>query len=52
MKWISLGVGAAILISADIALTIFLPAINNNYIYFGLFSIVAIILAVVNNAGT
>lgn len=52
MKWISLGVGAAILIGADIALTIFLPAIYNNYIYFGLFSIVAIILAAVNNAGT
>ena len=49
MKWILLGVAATILLAADIVLTIFMLYIYNNMMYFGLYSIVTVIVAVVAN---
>ena len=49
MKWILFGVSAAILLAADILLTIFFLSFYNSMIYFGIFSIVTIIISVVGN---
>lgn len=49
LKWILLGVAALILLAADILLTIFLLYIYNNMMYFGLYSIVTVIVATVAN---
>ncbi len=49
MKWILLGVAGAILLAADILLTVFVLYIYNNYMYFGLFSLVTVIVSVVAN---
>lgn len=50
LKWILLGVAAFILLAADILLTIFLLYIYNNMMYFGLFSIVIVIMGIVTNS--
>ena len=49
LKWILLGVAALILLSADILLTIFLLYIYNNMMYFGLYSLVTVIVGTVAN---
>ena len=50
LKWILFGVTAVVLLAADIVLTIFLPSIYNNMMYFGLFSILIVIVSVIANA--
>lgn len=49
VKWILLGVTAAICLAADIVLTIFLSSIYNNMMYFGLFSLFTVIASAVGN---
>lgn len=49
LKWILLGVAVLILLAADILLTIFLLYIYNNMMYFGLYSLVTVIMGVVAN---
>lgn len=49
MKWILLAVSAVVLIGADVVLTIFMLSIYNSMMYFGLFAIVTIIVAIVGN---
>jgi hypothetical protein len=49
MKWILLGVSAVIVIAADVALTIFMLSIYNTMMFFGLFSLTTIIVALVGN---
>ena len=51
MKWASFGIGFFLLLAADIVLSIFLLDIYNGYMYFGLYSLITIGLAVLNNAG-
>ena len=50
MKWISLIVVAAICLATDVLLTIFALNIYNNMMYYGLFSVLTIIVAVANNS--
>ena len=49
MKWILFGVSALVVIAADVVLTIFLLSIYNTMMFFGLFSLVTIIVAIVGN---
>ena len=49
MKWILFGVSAVIVVAADVVLTIFLLSIYNTMMFFGLFSLVTIIVAIVGN---
>jgi hypothetical protein len=49
MKWILFGVSAVILVAADVVLTIFLLSIYNTMMFFGSFSLVTIIVAIVGN---
>lgn len=49
LKWILLGVAALILLAADILLTIFLLYIYNNMMYFGLYTLVTVAVAVIAN---
>lgn len=49
LKWILLGVAVLILLAADILLTIFLLYIYNNMMYFGLYSLVTVIMGLVAN---
>ncbi len=49
LKWILLGVAALILLAADILLTIFLLYIYNNMMYFGLYSLITVIVGTVAN---
>jgi hypothetical protein len=51
IKWASFGAGFFLLLGADIALSIFMLDIYNGYMYFGLYSLVTIGLALLNNAG-
>ena len=49
MKFIVLTVCLVILLGADIALTLFVSDIYNNYMYFGLFSLITVIASIVCN---
>ena len=49
MKWILFAVSAVIVIGGDVVLTIFLLNIYNTMMFFGLFSLVTIIVAIVGN---
>jgi hypothetical protein len=49
MKWIMFGVAFAICLAADVLLTIFVLNVYNSMIYFGIFSLVTIIMAIVCN---
>lgn len=49
MKFIVLSVCLMILLGADIALTIFVSDIYNNYMYFGLFSLITVIASIICN---
>lgn len=52
MKWIMFGVAFGICLAADILLTIFLLNMYNSMIYFGIFSLVTIIMAIVCSIST